>query len=519
MFGRKAKARKAVARALAAVERENDVADHAPIEALPEDLRPHAYFTVAHALFEDERYAAAKRTIDALITIAPDETDAHELAASICRELGDVEGAIVAQRRVVAASGGDAAAAIALADLLIVTERAEEAISLLHPLGYLHDREVDTKLAEALFVHDRAQQAFEILDAVVKQYEAQLREPWSVPDRQGLIARAEHATRLRADIYAELHGREATIELAAAAGRLNARAGVNYRLLGARRAADSKRVAEVLDLQDPDATEQRARARGLDQASSLALLGSAQLRRADLGAARRSFEAARDLDEQCFAAFFGIGAVLDHERHELHRRSRALDVRGTPTPELARVVPDWPALTEVERHVVWASTQPFAAVLPQLAERGVTMRILPIDVRATDVGLFEHVVGRRASDDHRSYDAIGGVATARGAIAKIEELLDVVGDHAWTFAHEFSHLVYFHMDAATVSKFEELYERARGVGYANTDYALKNDHELFAVSYTEFLRERYRLPGVPMNDDAGIRHALMAFFSDACGKI
>jgi hypothetical protein len=270
----------------------------------------------------------------------------------------------------------------------------------------------------------------------------------------------------------------------------------------------------VLELQDPDATEARAKGEGLNRASSLVLLGSAQLRRGDLAGARRSFDAARDLDEQCFAAFFGIGAVLDHEKHDLHRRARRIEVRGAPPPELERVVPDWPALTEVERHVVWASAQPFAAELPALAERGVTMRILPIDVRATDVGLFEHAAGRRAADDHRSYDAIGGVATARGGIAKIEELLDVVGDHAWTFAHELAHLVYFHIDDSTAERFIELYERAVEVGYANTDYALKNDHELFAVSYTDFLRERYRLPGVPINDDAGVRVALMAFFAD-----
>jgi hypothetical protein len=74
--------------------------------------------------------------------------------------------------------------------------------------------------------------------------------------------------------------------------------------------------------------------------------------------------------------------------------------------------------------------------------------------------------------------------------------------------------VYFHIDDATAERFTELYERAVEVGYANTDYALKNEHELFAVSYTDFLRERYRLPGVPINDDAGVRIALMAFFAD-----
>src|SRR5262249_37589251 len=155
-----------------------------------------------------------------------------------------------------------------------------------------------------------------------------------------------------------------------------------------------------------------------------------------------------------------------------------------------------------------ASIGPVAALLPTLAERGVQMRILPIDVRATDVGLFEHIAGRRAADDHRSYDALSGVATRRGAIAKIEELLDIASDHALTFAHEFAHLVYFHLDDARAAPFTALYERAREVRYANTDYALKNDDELFAVSYTEFLREQYGLGGAPIADDAGVRAAL-----------
>ena len=70
--------------------------------------------------------------------------------------------------------------------------------------------------------------------------------------------------------------------LHAAEGRLDARAGVNYRLLGAQLAAQGGRIAEVLELEDPEAT--RARARRLledpgSQALGLVLEGSAELRR------------------------------------------------------------------------------------------------------------------------------------------------------------------------------------------------------------------------------------------------
>jgi tetratricopeptide (TPR) repeat protein len=516
VFGRKAKIRKAVAQALAPVVEEEALADHAPIEALPVELQPTAYFNLAHALIDDERYAAAKQTVDRALVLAPDEVDLHKLAASIHRELGDAAAAVAAQRRVVAAAPREIAPAMALAELLITTEQFDEAVTLLRSFTYTRDREVDARLAEALFLRGEASEALEILDEVCAQYEAQLREPWSVTDRQGLISRAQHAQRLRNDVYAELHGREATIELAAAAGRLDARAGVNYRLLGARLASATARVAEVLDLQDPDATERRGQALGPKNAWGLSLVGSSQLRRGDLEAARKSFEHASESDGRCFAAFFGIGAVLDYEKHDLHRRAERLPVATGVTPEAATVVPDWPAMTEIERRVVWASIGPWAALLPRLAERAVTMRVLPIDVRATDIGLFEHVAGKRASDDHRSYDALSGVATARGAIAKVEELLDIASDHSWTFAHEFAHLVYFHLDDSRVAPFMSLYERARKIGYANTSYALKNDDELFAVSYTDYLRQRYGVPGAPIADDAGIQDGLMSYFRGLC---
>ncbi len=169
-----------------------------------------------------------------------------------------------------------------------------------------------------------------------------------------------------------------------------------------------------------------------------------------------------------------------------------------------------PALTDAERRVVWLSVQPFARRLADLAERHVAIRILPIDVRATDVGLFEDAAGERA-DDHRSYDAISGVATHGGAIAKIEELLDV-GEHGLTFAHELAHLVFFHLAEREAEPLLHLYERAIELGYANTEYALSNPDEFFAVSYADYLRHRHELPGVPLDDDDGIQHDLRVYF-------
>lgn len=516
-LGRKGKIRRAVDRALATVRDERDFADVAAIEALPAEWHAQAFGWLAVALFDDERYAAAKVLLDRALALAPDEPQLHELAGAIATELGDADAAIEAQRRVVAASPRDPKAAIALAELLIAAERPGEAITLLEPLLDLHDPEVETRLAEALFVSDRAEEALALLDGVCELYDAQLQQ-LSPADWQALKARADEAMRLRDDVYAELHGREATIELAAAAGKLDARAGVNYRLLGAQLAVKSQRIAEVLELEDPDATERRGRAmleRTARSGHGHALVGIAQLRRGEVSAARTSFERACEADGSCFAAFLGLGAVMDHDTHDLHRRAARFatpPVSGEIAAALVEVVPDWRALTAAEQRVVWASAQPLGRLLPVLAERGVEMRILPIDVRATDVELFAEVAGVRESDDQRSYDAITGVATHGGAIAKIEELLDVVGDGGWTFAHELSHLAFFHMEEQDAQPLLAIYERALSVGYANIEYALSNPDEFFAVSYVEFLRRRYELPGVPEDDDAGIHQDLTSYF-------
>ncbi len=76
--------------------------------------------------------------------------------------------------------------------------------------------------------------------------------------------------------------------------------------------------------------------------------------------------------------------------------------------------------------------------------------------------------------------------------------------------------MYFHLDDARALPFASLYDQACKIGYANTSYALKNDDELFAVSYTDYLRQRYGLPGVPITDDAGIQTALMSYFRELC---
>lgn len=507
MFGRKGKIRRAVRRAL-------DSGGVDAIEGLAPALRGAAYGSLALAYYQDEQLDAARDALGRALAIAPDDVDLHQLEATLAIEEGRTEDAIAAQTRVVAASPKDPEAAAALAELLLAAERIDEAIALLTPRRG-QDPATDHRLAEALYVGGDAAAALELLGHVCAHFDAQLKQ-LGAADWHELKSRADEAERLRDDVYAQLHGREATIELAAKAGKLDARAGINYRLLGARLAATSERVAEVLELEDPDATEARAR-RLLDGApddpAGLSLLGIAQLRRGAAAAARRSFESACEADGSYFPAFLGLGAAMDHETHDLHRRTGRF-AAPPRSPELAAIVPDLRALTDAERRIVWASVQPIARLLPALAGAGVTLRILPLDVRATDIGLFADIAGEREDDDQRSYDAISGLATHGGAVAKIEELLDVVSETGWTFAHELAHLAFFHMPDDLAAPIHDLYDQALEIGYAHTDYAQSNPDEFFACSYADWLRLRHDLPGAPIADDAGIRDALTAYFDD-----
>ena len=514
-FGKKAKIQKAVQRALAHVDADDDLADHAPIEALPAELHAEAFYEVARALERDERWQAAQHSLAKAKALSPNAIEVHQLEAALASELGDIDTALVALRRVHEMVPREIQPLLSLAAILIDTERIEEAIALLRPWQAAGDPEIDTRLGEALFVHGDNEEALELLDGACAAYDAQMKQ--FSGDWQTLRDRAEEAHRLRDDVYAEMHGREATIDLHAAAGKLDASAGVNYRLLGERLAAKSDRIADVLELDDPDACERRGEAllaADPKSARGLVLVGSAQLRRGETRDARALFEKACESDGQCFAAFLGLGAAIDQDNYDLYRRASKMPAPGK-IDHVAKVVTDWPVLTDAERRVVWASAGPLRRWLPALVDKGVVMHVLPIDVRATDIGLFAEIAGERAEDDQRSYDAIAGVATHGGAIAKIEGLLDT-REHGWTFAHELAHLAFFHLPDEESSPLHDIYERAVEVRYANIDYALLNPDELFAVSYVNYLLQRYELPGTPLADDAGVQDALMAYFDDLC---
>jgi hypothetical protein len=156
--------------------------------------------------------------------------------------------------------------------------------------------------------------------------------------------------------------------------------------------------------------------------------------------------------------------------------------------------------------------QPLRGALPALAQAGARIRVLPIDVRPTDLDELRAIAGNR-SDDHRAPEALGGLSTSKLAVAKIEGLLDVETPDGWTFAHEFAHLAHSHLPKAALTQLAALYARAREVGWASDEYQLENDAEFLAVAYTDFLRQRHGLTEYKEPDEVGLHHDVMAFFA------
>ena len=158
-----------------------------------------------------------------------------------------------------------------------------------------------------------------------------------------------------------------------------------------------------------------------------------------------------------------------------------------------------------------ASVAPIAGALPAVVAAGARIRILSIDARPTDVPELS-LPNRGRTDDHRSYEAIGGLAAPRLAVARIDELLDVVSDSGFVFAHELAHLAFFHLAGALRAEVEALYVEATELGWVAEAYALENTDEFFAVSYTDWLRARFGLPLRREPDEAGIFDRLSAVF-------
>src|SRR6185295_6338485 len=133
--------------------------------------------------------------------------------------------------------------------------------------------------------------------------------------RGSLIADYQEASLLHDDAYAALHGREKVIESAVAAGVLNARAGVNYRLLGEARMVRPRSWSADTRLRSVDESLAfgESLVAGGERSRGLCHVALARLRQGQLDEAQALFDRARTEDDDNFAAYLGLGAALDLE--------------------------------------------------------------------------------------------------------------------------------------------------------------------------------------------------------------
>ncbi|MBI3071410.1 MAG: hypothetical protein HYY84_04700 [Deltaproteobacteria bacterium] len=486
------------------------------IEARAASLGAIVWIRFASALLMAARVEAAQKAIDAALNVEPNNWDALVVRAEVAAKQGDAEACFAATRRLCDVDPRHQGAAVALAEIHLDRQEPNEAVAVLERFKETADLKTAVVLGRAYLFADNAAAAADLLGRVVEELQMQQRKAISGDEWAAAKRALDEVMPWHEEAVGAAYGREETINVAAARGDLDANAGVNYRLLGLRLAVQSERIADVLELRSAtDDVEMGAAIlkKKKSDARGLLLSGIGELRLGQVERARRTFEKACEADGGNFAAYLGLGAAMDAERFGLFKKARALpalDVGGVAS----RVVPDWANLTDVEKQVVSASMHPLRGALARLARGEAKIRVLPIDVRATDLPEFQDLAGVREEDDHRAYDAVGGLATEKLAVVKVEELIDVDSEEGWVFAHEFAHMVFFKFEERLGERVQDLLERAVAIGYVGDEYQRKNVDEFFAVSYTDFLRRRYGMREEKQIDDEGVMVALFDLFGE-----
>jgi tetratricopeptide (TPR) repeat protein len=470
----------------------------AVVHAAPKRLAAEVWAHLGVALENEGHTDDARRAVQLSRKLAPDRTDTLLFLAELERDAGNVEEAIGLYRALLAAAPGAALQALDLAHLLAARDaNSHHAISeLLWPFRGHVSVELRIVLARALFEGERHEEVLTVTGPLVKGVEVELGSLGAGNLRGELINHMREATNLHDDSYAALHGREQVIESEVHRGRLEANSAANYRLLGEARMAAPPAWKPDTALRDVDGTAafgQTLIAAG-ERSRGFCHLGVAALRRHKASDARDLFEKARNLDEDNFAAFLGIGAAIDLDQSRAAGRlARLPKPPDVLTSEAGRVLVDWPVLTGAERTAVHAALAPLERQLPPVAAAGAIVRVLPIDARLVDLPEFGDGGGERLEDE-RCLDAITGAATEKVCASKIEELLIFSGEQGWVFAHELAHLVHFHFSDERWAELDALFEEIAAHEYVLTSYQTRNVAEFFAVAYEDYLCNLYGLP-------------------------
>lgn len=193
-------------------------------------------------------------------------------------------------------------------------------------------------------------------------------------------------------------------------------------------------------------------------ASGLMQVGSARLRLGELEEAADAFTRGRDTAPRHFALVAGLGAARALIAQDAIARVRALpDI--SVVEGLALLLPDLEQLTTLELRVVQASVRPLAQWLPKVDGR---LRILPLDVRVTDLPEFKEV----------ELGALHGLAGDGLGCVRVETLFDTT---TWPLAHELAHLVFPALPEKLKAQLRE------------------GASESFALTYARWLGHRYAI--------------------------
>jgi tetratricopeptide (TPR) repeat protein len=485
------------------------------LASLTPQARTTALLRVARAWLADNRELDSFQAISRVLDEFPEHLEALRLKASIQMDTAP-DLAVATLRKLCELRPGEEQLMLDLADSLIAVERFEDALTTLEPLREPAGPLVLLRIGKAHFAAGQTEEALGFLDAAVGQADALARSDPFAGDITAGDPQFAELQALHEEVLATLHGREAVAVDMVLRRKLDPRAGVNFKLLGA--SLVSSRPSGPMSLTLTSIQEERSRARKLldhneADARGYILLGSAELRAGDFAGAIEHFGRAEEQKPLHFAGVLGRGAALQL------REQRAADnvLRRLPPPNgwqaWERVVPDLRALTTLETRVVVASAAPFRKLRPQLEGAGARIRILPIDVLATDLPELADVRGERDPEDYRSYSCLSGMTSGALAIVKVEELLDIESEGGWTFAHELAHLVFNHAPADVVRVVQRLHQRFAAVAYVGGQYQMSNVHEFFACGYVDFLRDCNGTTTYVQDDHELVRE-LFAVFRD-----
>lgn len=381
-----------------------------------------------------------------------------------------------------AAQGLPVARVVSLADALVERGDAKASLALLEREAHRGEWPLIRKALEALIEAEQWDRAWSVVE-----------EGFTCVASQKLRGTPEHEFLLLAHrtVLSALENAEAVTVDLLVRGELDPFSGANHLLLAKALMLKGPLATRLELVPAPQELREGEGQLRLERSSAtgLMLVGSAKLRLGELDAALAAFERGRDVAPRHFALVAGLGAArrLGVSRH-LDRISR-LPKLEEPA-RLLKVVPDLESFTALERRVIVASVEPFARWVPALIDSASRLRVLPLDVRVTDLPEFEELKGRVESRDHRSWDAIGGLAGDGLGCVRVEELFDL-DELSWTFAHEFAHLVHAVLPEALVQMLHAEWERACEHEFAFDQYQLHNEYEFFAVTYTRWLARRY----------------------------